>query len=663
MIKQENRSGEDLGSTPPEKEKIEGSYPTSGNKPNSILIKGLTATVKNQLSSLRDELKVLDARWEGGRKKSNGKYPYPDRLFYSIPIEKKPQLLQLFFIHEVPLKEVELEEVYIPLPPPKHVRQANKIGETVDADIHRLEQERAAEAKEIESSEWLLEEGEISQEEYAERVDEIRERHRETREFLTDRMRRNNEAADKIFIEGERKRIEGDKEDSKLAVDHINASFAIVETPQFGILEEVSKTVLSPFLRKEMTGKSLLFHTKADFKDRFQNQVILPAEREGKAKSKASIWLNSTERRTFHAIDFRPDRPPGKFQDNRRMIYNTWPGFSIQPKQGRCDRFKNHLLEVICFGDRENFQFLWNLFAHWMQKPWERTVAPVFRGVHGSGKGVTTEVIGEIFGSAYLLTSNHEQVFGRFNASLLGKALVHLDEAMFGGDRRIIGQVKGLITSPTIPVEMKGRDPIPMTNAIKVMISSNETFAIPVDATERRFFFFDVSAHKKGDFAYFNELIHETRNGGLEALLYDLLHTDISHFNPMQLPSVQKYGFDNKIQSANTFVQYLHQALLNGTIALEIALGKWVSEIRTEALFESYLKFCEARNLRPIDDPRAGSELQRILGKAGFVRKRKRYEGELRYCYLLPSLDACREAFADHFKAPITAIFEGETDA
>jgi len=174
---------------------------------------------------------------------------------------------------------------------------------------------------------------------------------------------------------------------------------------------------------------------------------------------------------------------------------------------------------------------------------------------------MVTETLGEIFGGSYLLTSDHQQIFGRFNSALAGKALVHMDEAMFGGDKKITGKVKGLITSPTINIEIKGKEPIIYRNCIKLMVSSNEAFALPIDIGERRFVFYDVSSKKMRNANYFTKLVEELRNGGTESFMYELLNRDISKFNPHQGPELQAFGFDNLLEGASSFVQYLYRSL------------------------------------------------------------------------------------------------------
>ena len=190
------------------------------------------------------------------------------------------------------------------------------------------------------------------------------------------------------------------------------------------------------------------------------------------------------------------------------------------------------------------------------------------------------------------------------------------------------------------------------------MISSNESFAIPVDADDRRFLFLDVAPRRARDIEYFKNLFHEINNGGVEALLYDLLNTDLKGFDPMQLPrGGQKFGFDNKIASAGSFHKFLFQAFSEGTFNLGAMAGKWTTEIRTDLLYDHYLDFCDPRKLSPVMEEAVGRELQKMLGKTGFSKTRRRFDGGPKYVYVVPDLTKCKEAFAEAYKTTSTNIF------
>src|SRR5690242_13355796 len=64
---------------------------------------------------------------------------------------------------------------------------------------------------------------------------------------------------------------------------------------------------------------------------------------------------------------------------------------------------------------------------------------------------------------------------------------------------------------------------------------------VPASSDERRYAVFDVAKYAQGAGSdserrsYFNALHHEIENGGLEAILYDLLRRDLGEWHPRQI--------------------------------------------------------------------------------------------------------------------------------
>lgn len=63
-------------------------------------------------------------------------------------------------------------------------------------------------------------------------------------------------------------------------------------------------------------------------------------------------------------------------------------------------------------------------------------------------------------------------------------------------------------------------------------MTSNDEWIAPASWDERRYAVFDVSDGRTGDKAYFDALTRELRNGGLAAMLYDLLARDLGDWRP-----------------------------------------------------------------------------------------------------------------------------------
>jgi len=111
--------------------------------------------------------------------------------------------------------------------------------------------------------------------------------------------------------------------------------------------------------------------------------------------------------------DFIPDLKPGC--NPKEMIYNTYNGFAIEPKQpsiistkdnnyqGDTKAFYNHLKNVWCKNESEDvFELTIDIFAQLFQHPETKVgKAIVLRGRQGAGKGIIYhEFLEPIFGDA-----------------------------------------------------------------------------------------------------------------------------------------------------------------------------------------------------------------------------------------------------------------------
>src|SRR6476620_1894657 len=115
------------------------------------------------------------------------------------------------------------------------------------------------------------------------------------------------------------------------------------------------------------------------------------------------------------------------------------------------------------------------------------------RGPQGAGKGVVARTLGKIFGKRFAHIANGEQLIGRFNASLATSCLVFLDEALWAGDRKGEGVLKALITEPRLQLEAKFRDPIRVENRLRILVASNNDWAVPAGIGDRRWFVLNVA--------------------------------------------------------------------------------------------------------------------------------------------------------------------------
>lgn len=278
-------------------------------------------------------------------------------------------------------------------------------------------------------------------------------------------------------------------------------------------------------------------------------ETIVVLDEKGKPKEKtytwSELWVGSPYRRYYRkGITFNP-------KEDEADRLNLWQGFSVEPNpKGKCDLLMKHVEEIICRGNKDHAKVFLDYLAHMIQKPWERpTFSIVMRGEMGAGKDTIFRYMNAILGSHYLTVGRNSDVSGRFNSQLMGKILVHLQEAFFAGNREQANYMKFLLDSPTINIERKGVDIFSTKAYHRTVMSSNEDWVAPVAWGDRRYFVLDVdnrfasgtSAESQArNKAYFDAINEQMYNqGGLGHFMHLLMTRDISDFDTRRPPKTE----------------------------------------------------------------------------------------------------------------------------
>jgi hypothetical protein len=125
-----------------------------------------------------------------------------------------------------------------------------------------------------------------------------------------------------------------------------------------------------------------------------------------------------------------------------------------------------------------------------------------------------------------------------------------------------------------------------------------------VSLRDRRFFVRDVSDHRVGQRAYFNAIVEEMENGGLAAMLCDLLHRDLSGFEFRDIPETAARKDQQTLSLPSPERWWL--AVLSRRFVWRSRHGTpwfatWAEEgiYTTELLWRSYIQWCD--DARPTD--------------------------------------------------------------
>jgi hypothetical protein len=197
---------------------------------------------------------------------------------------------------------------------------------------------------------------------------------------------------------------------------------------------------------------------------------------------------------------------------------------------------RQHIKEVLAAGDDAADSYIINWLAWAVQHPDEPAeVALVLQGGRGSGKGTLGNAMCRLFGQHASHISSPSHLVGKFNEHLRDTCLLFADEALWPGDKSAEGNLKRLITEPTLFIEPKFRRGRDVPNMLHVLMASNEDRSVPAGERERRYAAFQVSEHKQQDEAWFKPLYAQLEAGGYAAMLHDLLRHPLGDWHPRRV--------------------------------------------------------------------------------------------------------------------------------
>ncbi len=233
-------------------------------------------------------------------------------------------------------------------------------------------------------------------------------------------------------------------------------------------------------------------------------------------------WLAWEDRKTYSSIVFDPSA-----EQKTKGALNLWRGFAVKPIEGDWSLLRAHMFEVLCRFNPYWFAWLLSWLANIIQKPSDKPgTAVVFRGEEeGVGKSIAAALFSKLMPNNSVTVSNQKHVTGNFNAHQAQALFMNCEEAFFAGNKADKSAFKEMITGETRLLEKKGFDPITIPNHTRYWLASNEEWVVSAGGGSRRFFVMDVPSTYHRNFPYFEKIISQMEKaGGLEAMMYDLLH-------------------------------------------------------------------------------------------------------------------------------------------
>lgn len=359
----------------------------------------------------------------------------------------------------------------------------------------------------------------------------------------------------------------------------------------------------------------------------YQNQQLLHNE---KVVNPATIWINERNiRRNFDDVVFKPYPTIDKAVKNH---FNTWHGWAVpyaddMTEQEMDDYVKpwlNHIYNVFCSQDKEQFDYFVLWLAHMIQIPHKKPgVAIVLQSGQGFGKGIFVTLLSKIIGRSYVArVSEANHVAGGFSGQLKDKILINFDEATWGGDKKANGRLKALITEESLMLEEKFKSATETDHYARFFITSNNDYPVPIEHDDRRFFVPDVTTTKPEQ-KYFDKLGALLDNKrAISCFFSALMNYDLNDFSVRTFPNT-KTRQKIKLESFSHNDMY-KSFIVDASQEDDIAAQLMTKNIKASDLFELFMQW-KARNPSFKNSPTSIQAFGRAMSEAGMEAKRAKH--------------------------------------
>lgn len=306
---------------------------------------------------------------------------------------------------------------------------------------------------------------------------------------------------------------------------------------------------------------------------------------------------------------------------------NLWAGWPTAPKAGNCDKLLE-LLRYMCEADgcpEELYDWVIQWLAYPIQHPGAKMKSTlVIHGPQGTGKNMFFEAYMSIFGR-YGRVIDQSAIEDKFNDWASRKLFLIADEVVARSDLyHVKNRLKAFITGEWIRINPKNMAAYEERNHVNMVFLSNEAMPVVLEEDDRRHAV--IWTPEKLSHSFYQEVLAEIRQGGIEALHHHLLHLNLAGFTEGALPPMtdakrELIGLSQ--DSPSRFIHAFEAGDLDGFPAKASSVGMLLPALSTD-LYQLYCLWCARLGLKALNLPRFSNAAMR---KHGAVTERKRYDG------------------------------------
>ena len=271
----------------------------------------------------------------------------------------------------------------------------------------------------------------------------------------------------------------------------------------------------------------------------------------------------------YERLGFLPGRPLVS-----GTTLNTWRPSPIKPVKGDTKLWNEHInyLFAPALGAMVLDWMAWNL-----QNPSKkllRALLIVGRNT-GTGKSIIARVFEQLIGEDNTKRPKNSSLKGDFNAWAVQCKLCIIEELMMVGRREVANELRDIITEPQIEVNIKGISAFQILNFICMMAISNHPDALPIDPEDRRWLIIETVVPRNSQEGYYERLVTEVLKSpeALSAIYYELLHRDLSNYQPYDPAPVTAAKMEMISRSLNDVAQWMTNNTHQPPLSYQLVTG------------------------------------------------------------------------------------------
>ncbi|MGD9545002.1 MAG: primase-helicase family protein, partial [Methylocystis sp.] len=272
-------------------------------------------------------------------------------------------------------------------------------------------------------------------------------------------------------------------------------------------------------------------------------------------------------------VQFLPGEPEVTTDELGRKVLNLWraPEWEVREAFDEPHIFLEHMA-YLYDGDQAAVDHVLDFMAHMVQRPWQRVNHALLLTSEAKGVGKSTlgNIMRKLVGVKNSRVAQAKDLKSSFDGWLVGQLLIQVDEIYEYGNWDLANKLKGVITEPTISVNLKYQPQMEVRNFARLILFSNYAAPIELEEGDRRYFVFNSQAQPKDD-AYY-EALHGfiEDEEGMNAIYSFLMRRDLSKFKPFASPPMTQAKSDIIEVSGNPLRHYVADAVESGHFAAEL---------------------------------------------------------------------------------------------